>query len=130
MCSLRGNDIGMIFQEPMTALNPLMTIGDQIAEPLIIHRGYSSSKARMVAAERLSRVDMPPSRFPLDLYPHELSGGQRQRVCIAMAVALQPKLLIADEPTTALDVSTQEQILKLLYELVIEGQYVDDAYYP
>ncbi len=120
MCSLRGNDIGMIFQEPMTALNPLMTIGDQIAEPLIIHRGYSSSKARMVAAERLSRVDMPPSRFPLDLYPHELSGGQRQRVCIAMAVALQPKLLIADEPTTALDVSTQEQILKLLYELVIE----------
>ncbi len=120
MCSIRGNDIGMIFQEPMTALNPVMTIGDQIAETLIIHGGYSSADARRAAREKMTRVEMPPSRFSLDLYPHELSGGQRQRVCIAMAIALRPKLLIADEPTTALDVSTQEQILKLLNSLVTE----------
>ncbi|MCB2093819.1 MAG: ABC transporter ATP-binding protein [Rhodobacteraceae bacterium] len=111
---LRGNDIGMIFQEPMTALNPMKTIGDQVAETLLIHRAATRSVARSAAAERLARVGLSSDRFPLSRYPHELSGGQRQRVAIAMAIALRPKLLIADEPTTALDVTTQAQILDLL----------------
>ena len=120
LCGLRGREIGMIFQEPMTALNPLQTIGDQVAETLIVHGAARRAEARGVAAERLARVGLPQDRFPLSLYPHELSGGQRQRVCIAMAVALRPKLLIADEPTTALDVTTQAQILDLLTGLVAE----------
>lgn len=115
---LRGNDISMIFQEPMTALNPVQTIGDQVAETLLIHTLTSRTAALKVARNRLDRVGL--SAIALDRYPHELSGGQRQRVCIASAIALHPRLLIADEPTTALDVTTQAQILDLLKELVTE----------
>ncbi len=120
MCALRGSRIGMIFQEPMTALNPVRTIGDQVMETLLIHTDHSPAEAREIAREKLARVGLPEDRFPLTRYPHELSGGQRQRVCIAMAIALSPELLIADEPTTALDVTTQAQILDLLRELVRE----------
>ncbi len=120
MCALRGNDIGMIFQEPMTALNPVQTIGDQVAETMLIHGKASKSEAAVIARKMLDRVGLPANKFPSSRYPHELSGGQRQRVCIAMAIALRPKLLIADEPTTALDVTTQAQILDLLRELVAE----------
>ncbi len=120
MCELRGNDVGMVFQEPMTALNPVQTIGDQVAETILVHTGKSRAEARDIAREALDRVGLPPEQFPLDRYPHDLSGGQRQRVVIAMAIALRPKLLIADEPTTALDVTTQAQILKLLKRLVDE----------
>ncbi len=118
MCATRGREIGMIFQEPMTALNPVRNIGDQVAETLLVHGVASRSEARRIVHERLTRVGLPPERFGLDRFPHELSGGQRQRVCIALAVALRPKLLIADEPTTALDVTTQAQILRLLRGLV------------
>jgi peptide/nickel transport system ATP-binding protein len=120
MCAVRGADVGMVFQEPMTALNPVKTIGDQVAETVMIHRGASRTEALSVARETLNRVGLPEERFPLTRYPHELSGGQRQRVVIAMAIALRPKLLIADEPTTALDVTTQAQILDLLKKLVDE----------
>lgn len=118
MCAVRGQQISMIFQEPMTALNPLRTIGDQVAETLRLHRRASWPEAREIAAEKLARVGLPASRFSPDLYPHELSGGQRQRVMIAQAIALKPELLIADEPTTALDVTTQAGILSLLRDLV------------
>ena len=121
MCGVRGRRIGMIFQEPMTALNPVRSIGDQVAETLIIHNGMGRVAAREVAADRLDRVGLPAGRIGLDRYPHELSGGQRQRVMIAQAIALQPALLIADEPTTALDVTTQAGILDLLGGLVDEG---------
>ena len=120
LCGLRGNDVSMVFQEPMTALNPLQTIGDQVAETILIHEGGSRAAALARAAEALTRAELPPERFAMTRYPHELSGGQRQRVVIAMAIALRPKLLIADEPTTALDVTTQAEILRLLRRLVQE----------
>jgi peptide/nickel transport system ATP-binding protein len=120
LCDLRGRVAGIVFQEPMTALNPLRTIGDQVAETIRIHEGVARSEALVRAAEALERAELPQSRFPLTRYPHELSGGQRQRVCIAMAIALRPKLLIADEPTTALDVTTQAEVLQLLRRLVAE----------
>lgn len=121
MCALRGDDIGMVFQEPMTALNPLKTIGDQVVEGIMIHTGVGRSEAQMRTTEILEHVGLPESRFPLSRYPHELSGGQRQRVVIAMACAMKPKLLIADEPTTALDVIVQARILELLKSLVDES---------
>ena len=117
---VRGRQIGIVFQEPMTALNPLMTIGDQVAETIRIHRRGGRTEARAAARALLDRVGLPADRFPLDCYPHELSGGQRQRVAIAIAIALTPRLLIADEATTALDVTTQAQILALLKQLVQE----------
>ncbi|MBD3665126.1 ABC transporter ATP-binding protein [Sulfitobacter sp. TSTF-M16] len=121
LCAMRGNDIGMVFQEPMTALNPVHTIGRQVAETVCVHdSSVSRAKAEALAAETLARVGLPPERFPLSRFPHELSGGQRQRVVIAMAIALRPRLLIADEPTTALDVTTQAQILDLLKRLARE----------
>ncbi|KQW81419.1 microcin ABC transporter ATP-binding protein [Devosia sp. Root413D1] len=120
MRKIRGGTVGMVFQEPMTALNPVKTIGDQVAETAMVHGGLGRRAALEVARQTLERVELPTSRFPLDRYPHELSGGQRQRVVIAMAIAMRPKLLIADEPTTALDVTTQAAILKLLQKLVDE----------
>ena len=117
LCNIRGNNIGMVFQEPMTALNPVQTIGAQVAETILIHGSMRKSDAMARAADVLTRVGLPQEQFPLSRYPHELSGGQRQRVVIAMAIALRPKLLIADEPTTALDVTTQAQILDLLKDL-------------
>ena len=118
MCALRGNRIGMVFQEPMTALNPLHTVGAQIAEPLRLHRGLSRAAARAEALRLLERVQLPNAAQRLDAYPHQLSGGQRQRVTIAIALACGPDLLIADEPTTALDVTIQAEILDLVNELV------------
>ncbi len=120
MLDLRGDDIGMVFQEPMTALNPVKTIGEQVAEGIRWHTKASRADAESRAAAMLDRVGLPQSKFPLSRYPHQLSGGQRQRVVIAIACALKPKLLIADEPTTALDVVLQKQILDLLRGLVDE----------
>ena len=121
MCALRGDDIGMVFQEPMTALNPVKTIGEQVAEGIRWHTGAARAEAEERARKMLDRVGLPAAKFPLSRYPHELSGGQRQRVVIAIACALTPKLLIADEPTTALDVVLQKQILELLKDLVREN---------
>jgi peptide/nickel transport system ATP-binding protein len=120
MCALRGGRIGMIFQEPMTALNPLHTIGRQIAEPLRLHKGLSPAAARAEALRLLQRVQLPEAAKRLDAYPHQMSGGQRQRVVIAIALACGPDLLIADEPTTALDVTIQREVLDLIAELVAE----------
>jgi len=121
-CKIRGQEIGVVFQEPMTALNPVMTIGDQVAETILIHTGCSRHDAQRKARETLAKVGLPESRFPSDRFPHNLSGGQRQRVAIAVAVVLKPKLLIADEPTTALDVSTQAEVLALFKALVAENE--------
>jgi oligopeptide/dipeptide ABC transporter ATP-binding protein len=114
---IRGNEISMIFQEPMTSLNPVMTVGDQIAETVRLHRNASRSEARDRAIQMLSLVKIAEPHKRAGNYPHQFSGGQRQRVMIAMALACTPKLLIADEPTTALDVTIQAQILELIGEL-------------
>jgi len=120
LCRVRGDRIGMVFQEPMTSLNPLHTVGHQVAEPLRLHRGLRAGAARAEAIRLLERVGLPDARRRVDAYPHQLSGGQRQRVTIAVALACGPDLLIADEPTTALDVTIQGQILDLIADLVAE----------
>src|SRR6202795_4591988 len=117
MREIRGNDISIIFQEPMTSLNPLHTIEAQIGEILLLHSGIRGAMARARTLELLTQVGIPDPETRLKSYPHQLSGGQRQRVMIAMALANEPDLLIADEPTTALDVTVQAQILKLLKDL-------------
>ncbi len=117
MEAIRGNEISMIFQEPMTSLNPLYTVGHQIAEAIAVHRGVSRREARAEAVEMLRRVSIPDPDRRADSYPHQMSGGMRQRVMIAMALACNPKVLIADEPTTALDVTIQAQILQLMRDL-------------
>ncbi len=118
--SIRGNEIAMIFQEPMNSLDPLFRVGDQICEAILVHRKMPRDTARQMAADLLDKVRLPQPKDLIDKYPHQLSGGMRQRVMIAMALAGQPKLLIADEPTTALDVTTEAQILDLLRDLQAE----------
>lgn len=118
--ALRGNRVGMVFQEPMTALNPVHPVVRQVAEPLRLHRGLSARQARTEAIALLDRVGIPDAARRADAYPHQFSGGQRQRITIAMALACGPDLLIADEPTTALDVTVQKQILDLMQDLVAE----------
>lgn len=120
MTKIRGNEISVIFQEPMTSLNPVFTIERQVAEPFIIHQGLSKKEAAKKVVEMLSLVRIPNPERVAKQYPHQLSGGMRQRVMIAMALACRPKLLIADEPTTALDVTIQAQILKLMNDLKAE----------
>ncbi|MBA4177349.1 MAG: ABC transporter ATP-binding protein [Leptothrix sp. (in: Bacteria)] len=120
LCRLRGRHLAMVFQEPMSALNPLHTIGRQVAEPLRLHLGLPAAAARAQALRLLERVQLPHAAQRLDSYPHQLSGGQRQRVVIAIALACGPALLVADEPTTALDVTLQREVLQLIASLVHE----------
>ncbi len=120
MQRVRGKRIAMIFQEPMTSLNPVYTIGDQIMEAILLHQDVNKIQARMLAIEMLGKVKIPDPEKRIDDYPHQLSGGMRQRVMIAMALSCEPDILIADEPTTALDVTVQAQILHLIRELVDE----------
>ncbi len=120
MRDIRGDRIAMIFQEPMSSLNPVLTIGKQVAEPICLHRGKSWQEAMQQAGELLAKAAIPDAYDRLDDYPHQFSGGMRQRVMIAMALACEPRLIIADEPTTALDVTVQAQILSLLKNLTTE----------
>jgi peptide/nickel transport system ATP-binding protein len=122
LCRVRGDRIGVVFQEPMTALNPLHSIGRQVAETLMLHRGMGAGASRREAIRLLDRVGIPDAARRVDAYPHQFSGGQRQRVTIAIALACGPDLLIADEPTTALDVTIQRQILDLIAGLVEEDK--------
>jgi peptide/nickel transport system ATP-binding protein len=118
--AIRGNRMAMVFQEPMTALNPVMTVGDQVTEALMLHQGLSRAEADAAALEMFRRVQIPAPEIRLKAYPHQLSGGMRQRVMIAMALMCRPAILIADEPTTALDVTIQSQILRLIDGLRVE----------
>ncbi len=120
MQKIRGNDVAMVFQDPMTSLNPVLTIGWQLREPLQIHMGMNKSEARDRSIELMHLVNIPSPESRLDDYPHQFSGGMRQRVMIAMAIACNPRLLIADEPTTALDVTIQAQILELMQKIQSE----------
>ncbi|MDR1206088.1 MAG: ABC transporter ATP-binding protein [Peptococcaceae bacterium] len=120
MCGIRGNKISMIFQEPMTSLNPALTVGKQLSEVLMEHRGAAKEEARERAADMLKQTGIPDPKKRMDDYPHQMSGGMRQRVMIAMAMVCNPKMIIADEATTALDATIQAQILELLYKMVHE----------
>jgi oligopeptide/dipeptide ABC transporter ATP-binding protein len=120
MCAIRGNKITMVFQEPMTSLNPAMTIGKQMSEVLIIHKKLNKKDARDRSIEMLDKVGIPDSTSRVDDYPHQMSGGMRQRVMVAMAMLCNPKMIIADEATTALDATIQAQLLELLYSIVSE----------
>ena len=117
MQKLRGKEVSMIFQDPMTSLNPYLTIGEQVAEPLVIHEGAGKKEARTRALEQLALAGIPDAEQRMDAYPHQFSGGMRQRVMIAMALITRPEILIADEPTTALDVTVQKQVLDLIKKL-------------
>ena len=128
MPEIRGSDIAMIFQEPMSSLNPVMTIGDQIGEAMLLHEPHrAAARRRERIIELLRLVGIPSPRAALDAYPHQFSGGMRQRVMIAMALACNPKLLIADEPTTALDVTIQAQVLDLMKRLRDATEHGDPA---
>ena len=128
--NIRGNKISMVFQDPMTSLNPVLTVGFQIIEPLKIHRGMGEAEAARYAKGLLDQVGIPEAGRRLKQYPHQFSGGMRQRVMIAMAVACSPRLIIADEPTTALDVTIQAQILDLLREAQSELRHLGDHHHP
>ena len=123
LCEFRGDEVSMIFQDPMTSLNPTMTVGKQIMESLRIHRHLSKKEAREEAIRMLKMVNIPSAEKRVDSYPHEMSGGMRQRIVIAIALSCRPKILICDEPTTALDVTIQAQILKLIKDLQKEYNY-------
>ena len=127
MRKIRGREIGAIFQDPLTSLNPLYTVGDQLIETITTHLSMSSSKARVRAIELLASTGIPAPERRIDAYPHQFSGGMRQRVVIALALAAEPKLIIADEPTTALDVSIQAQIISLLKKIVPRPRHGGDA---
>jgi oligopeptide/dipeptide ABC transporter ATP-binding protein len=122
MREIRGNEISMIFQEPMTSLNPVFTVGNQISEAILLHTELDEDESRQLGIEMLAKVGIPSPEMRIDEYPHQMSGGMKQRVMIAMALSCNPRLLIADEPTTALDVTIQAQILELVYNLQQESQ--------
>lgn len=130
MTNIRGNEISMVFQDPMTSLNPTMKVGKQIVEGLKRHKKISNSEARQIAIEMLKKVSVPQAEKRIDQYPHEFSGGMRQRVMIAIAMAVRPDLLIADEPTTALDVTVQAQILDLMKEIQKKRRQLNNNYHP